>query len=210
MTTVAPFRASDLFRFNSVNMDRWTETYSCAFYLSYLAQWPDMSYTASSARTDHIMGYVLGKAEEKERVARKGRTPDLSLHGHVTAVTVAPEYRRLGVAKMLMDIFEQVSEVVYQAYFIDLFVRPSNKTAITMYENFDYSVYRCVHRYYRGSGSDAAEDGYGAMRVAGVLTPDMRKALPRDTRRQTVRENGRKHVVQPEATLFEPRIHESV
>ena len=29
-------------------------------------------------------------------------------HGHVTAVTVAPEYRRLGVAKQLMDSLETV------------------------------------------------------------------------------------------------------
>lgn len=31
-------------------------------------------------------------------------------HGHVTAITVAPEYRRLGVARQLMEILEEVSE----------------------------------------------------------------------------------------------------
>lgn len=31
-------------------------------------------------------------------------------HGHVTAVTVAPEFRRLGLAKKLMDYLENVSE----------------------------------------------------------------------------------------------------
>lgn len=31
-------------------------------------------------------------------------------HGHVTAVTVAPEFRRLGLAKKLMDSLETVSE----------------------------------------------------------------------------------------------------
>ena len=31
-------------------------------------------------------------------------------HGHVTALSVAPEYRRLGVAAKLMNILEQVSE----------------------------------------------------------------------------------------------------
>jgi N-terminal acetyltransferase B complex catalytic subunit len=34
-------------------------------------------------------------------------------HGHVTALTVAPEFRRLGLAKSLMDILEQVSEKMY-------------------------------------------------------------------------------------------------
>ena len=31
-------------------------------------------------------------------------------HGHVTALTVAPNYRRLGLAAKLMNILEEVSE----------------------------------------------------------------------------------------------------
>lgn len=31
-------------------------------------------------------------------------------HGHVTALTVAPAYRRLGIANRLMDHLESVSE----------------------------------------------------------------------------------------------------
>ena len=31
-------------------------------------------------------------------------------HGHVTAVTVAPEYRRMGIAKELMKSLEDISE----------------------------------------------------------------------------------------------------
>jgi len=203
MTTVRPLSAGDLFRFNNVNMDHWTETYSCSFYLNYLAQWPDMAFTAYAAHSDRTMGYVLGKAEGHEaqaaRASRRSAT-EATLHGHVTAVTVAPEYRRLRVARMLMDMLEHVSTAVYQGYFVDLFVRPSNKTAITMYEKFGYSVHRRVHAYYRSSDPrQPIEDGY-----------DMRKALPRDTKKQTVRANGRNVVVQPEATLFEPRIHTSV
>ena len=43
---------------------------------------------------------VFGKAE--------GRGIDW--HGHVTAVTVAPEYRKLGYATQLMKVLEDVSE----------------------------------------------------------------------------------------------------
>jgi ribosomal protein S18 acetylase RimI-like enzyme len=43
---------------------------------------------------------VLGKAE--------GRAEDW--HGHVSAVTVAPQYRRLGLARRLMAELERVSE----------------------------------------------------------------------------------------------------
>lgn len=31
-------------------------------------------------------------------------------HGHVTAITVAPEYRRLSVARKMMEYLERVSD----------------------------------------------------------------------------------------------------
>ncbi|PWN95536.1 hypothetical protein FA09DRAFT_301478 [Tilletiopsis washingtonensis] len=114
MAHLTPFRAHDLFRFNAVNLDHWTETYSLAFYLSYLATWPDLSYVqrapggggGGGGARGGMMGYVIGKAEGRE----EGR----ERHGHVTAITVAPEYRRLGVAQGLMRLLERASAAVYQ------------------------------------------------------------------------------------------------
>lgn len=37
------------------------------------------------------------------------------------------------MAKKLIDILEDVTEAVHNAYFVDLFVRVSNAAAITMY-----------------------------------------------------------------------------
>ena len=54
-------------------------------------------------------------------------------HGHVTAVTCAPAYRRLGLAGRLMDALEKISEQK-KCWFVDLFVRVSNAVAITMYK----------------------------------------------------------------------------
>lgn len=105
------------------------------------------------------MGYVLGKAEGEGKL----------WHGHVSAVTVAPEYRRLGLAKTLMDYFEHLSIHVYNAFFVDLFVRQSNNLAIGMYEKFGYCTYRRVLGYYSG---ELPEDAL-----------DMRKALPRYAKR---------------------------
>lgn len=34
-------------------------------------------------------------------------------HGHVSAVTVSPEYRRIGIAALLMRNLETTSDVVY-------------------------------------------------------------------------------------------------
>ena len=108
------------------------------------------------------MGYVMGKAEGDGEL----------WHGHVTALTVAPEFRRMRLANDLMDILEKVSEQIYNTYFVDLFVRVSNKVAIGMYRKFGYSVYRSVLGYYTGTDP---EDGY-----------DMRKALPRDIDKKSI------------------------
>lgn len=47
-----------------------------------------------------------------------------------------------------------------QTYFVDLFVRVSNKIAINMYKNLGYIVYRTVIDYYAGPG-DVDEDAFG-------------------------------------------------
>ncbi|KAJ3248187.1 N(alpha)-acetyltransferase 20, NatB catalytic subunit [Chytriomyces hyalinus] len=156
----------------SSNLDPLTETYNISFYLGYLAQWPDyfvMAQSASEAR----MGYIMGKAEGDGEL----------WHGHVTALTVAPEYRRMQLAKRLMDVLEHISDKMYNAYFVDLFVRESNSVAIGMYTQFGYSIYRTVLGYYSGSGD--SENAY-----------DMRKALPRDKLKKSI--IPLKHPVKPE------------
>lgn len=52
--------------------------------------------------TGAIFFAVMGKAEGS--VARE------EWHGHVTAVSVAPEFRRLGLAAKLMEMLEEISE----------------------------------------------------------------------------------------------------
>lgn len=162
MTTLRPFTCDDMFKFNSVNLDPLTENYGLTFYLSYMAHWPEYFQVAESPSGD-IMGYMMGKAE--------GRGDNW--HGHVTCLSIAPEYRRLGLAASLMHGLEQVSESK-RCYFVDLFVRVSNKVAVGMYERLGYTVYRTVLEYY-SSGDSPDEDAF-----------DMRKALSRDVHGQSV------------------------
>lgn len=144
---------------------------------------------------------VIGKAEGH----------DTEWHGHITAVTVAPEYRRLAIAGTLCRLLERTSEAPYRGFFVDLFVRRSNDVAIRMYERMGYSVFRCVRDYYAnlGPGMAGAEDAYGQsapappccplLSPAVSLTPsrllDMRKPLSRDPLRKSVRANGREIIV---------------
>jgi len=99
MSTTRRFSMFDLLKFNNVNLDPLTETYNMAFYTQYLAKWPEYCFNVTAAQ-GRPMGYILGKAEGL----------DEEWHGHVTAVTVPPEYRRLGVAAQLMDMLERGSE----------------------------------------------------------------------------------------------------
>lgn len=82
-------------------------------------------------------------------------------HGHVTALTVAPAYRRLGVARHLMERLEDASEAG-DMFFVDLFVRQSNRQAIHMYQTMGYSIYRTVLDYY-GAPPEHAYGNYRAL-----------------------------------------------
>lgn len=119
MTTLRPFTCDDLFTYNDVNTDVFTETFNLKFYLGYLATWPEYFSTAEgpSGRT---AGYVMGKVEGRGE----------NWHGHVTAVTVAPSYRRQGLAKKLMGELESISEKMHDGYFVDLFVRWGEKARV--------------------------------------------------------------------------------
>lgn len=99
----------------------------------------------------------------------------MNWHGHVTAISVAPEYRRLKLARKLMALLEEITEVVHNGFFVDLFVRASNTVAIRMYYQLGYVVYRRVLLYYNGT-----EDGL-----------DMRRAMKRDVKKLSMVPLGR-------------------
>ena len=118
MTSMRRFSVFDLLRFNNVNLDPLTETYNMGFYLQYIAKWPEYCFVADGP-TGRSMGYVLGKAEDFQD------KPD-SWHGHVTAVTVPPEYRRLGMATQLMHVLERGSRTNSQpSHAPNLTLRPA-------------------------------------------------------------------------------------
>ena len=118
----------------------------------------------------------MGKAEGREE----------NWHGHVTAVSVAPEHRRMRLAARFMQNLEQISESKC-CYFVDLFVRVSNLVAHRMYSDLGYVVYRRIIDYYSG---EQDEDAFGERLLAGQCVKagrlDMRKALSRDALRKSV------------------------
>ncbi|VDN94134.1 unnamed protein product [Brugia pahangi] len=134
--------------------------YGFTFYLQYLINHGEY-FQVCEHPNGEIMGYVMGKAEGENEY----------WHGHVTAVTVAPTYRRLHLAARMMHALEEISELK-KCYFVDLFVRVSNAVAINMYKSLGYVVYRRIIDYYSGEND---EDAY-----------DMRKALSRDPEKKSM------------------------
>ena len=154
------FMVDDLFHFNNINLDRWTEMYSTSFYYDYLAKYPELCVVAESADGSCLAGYLIAKVEGKGQ----------EWHSHISALSISPEYRKAGLAKQLCDYFEELSERVHDCYFADLFVRVSNELAIQVYRARGYEVYRRIRNYY-----DQSEDAF-----------DMRKPLKRDQERKSV------------------------
>ena len=88
-----------------------------------------------------------------------------------------------------MDDLERLSAHVYNAYFVDLFVRASNTLAINMYEQFGYVKYRRVLGYY-SSMMEEEKELNGSSEEGLMLGMedawDMRKALGRDEKKQSM------------------------
>ena len=82
--------------------------------MQYLAHWPEYFQVLEAPNGD-IMGYskyILKEMFSNFMLSVMGKVEGHGdqWHGHVTAVSVAPDYRRLNLAAKLMKGLESVSE----------------------------------------------------------------------------------------------------
>ncbi|KAL3235107.1 hypothetical protein RNJ44_02895 [Nakaseomyces bracarensis] len=189
MTTLDPFEPSDLFQLNNVNLDVLTENFPLEFYLEYLILWPELFFKSNEFNGVYS-GYMMSKTEGKGQ----------DWHSHITAVTVAPEFRRISLASKLCNTLEAITDTKpHDVNFIDLFVKCNNDLAIKLYEKLGYSVYRRVIGYY-----NSPQDGYPSTlkKVNDDKDAfDMRKGMKRDKGKST-RSDGRKHKCYPHDVRF--------
>lgn len=190
MTSIKPFKMNDLFELNPVNLDEYTENFNLLFYFQYLVDWPALFFKSVEPYSDfgqshEISGYMMGKTE--------GKLDKKEWHTHITAVTINDQYRRLGLASDLCLELERITaREPYNTLFVDLFVKVTNAVAKDLYAKLGYSVYRRVVGYYGRDMPDnrnILDDDIDAF--------DMRKALPRDVKRETVRDDGESVYVLP-------------
>jgi N-terminal acetyltransferase B complex catalytic subunit len=158
---------------------RLMNQYHNGYYSSYAAQWPEFCMTAESAHEagPSIKAYsmclfpvLLSKAEKTVIAKHEPPPPNPQHHAHLTAMSITPSYRSLGLARLFMDHLEVLAsngqdstpsllddkgaeetteerkgrQDCVDAWFTDLFVRCNNHRAVEMYEKLGYSVYRRV------------------------------------------------------------------
>eukprot|EP01054_Gregarina_sp_Poly1_P010949 Gregarina_sp_Poly_1__10948@NODE_860_length_5945_cov_36_349779_g622_i0_p8_GENE_NODE_860_length_5945_cov_36_349779_g622_i0NODE_860_length_5945_cov_36_349779_g622_i0_p8_ORF_typecomplete_len152_score5_90Acetyltransf_1/PF00583_25/7e17Acetyltransf_10/PF13673_7/5_5e13Acetyltransf_4/PF13420_7/4e11Acetyltransf_7/PF13508_7/1_4e09FR47/PF08445_10/2_1e07Acetyltransf_9/PF13527_7/9_3e07GNAT_acetyltran/PF12746_7/0_00062Acetyltransf_3/PF13302_7/0_0015Gly_acyl_tr_C/PF08444_10/0_0079Acetyltransf_6/PF13480_7/0_023D len=138
---IRPLTVTDVYRLNRVNLDPFTENFSFHFYAHYIASWPELCI-AVEAEDGSIAGYLFAKVEGIGK----------NWHGHITAISITPEYRGHGVADVLLQHLEDVSRK-YGCYFVDLFVRKENTTALSLYARRGYTIYQRLNGYYSDGGT---------------------------------------------------------
>ncbi len=74
--------------------------------------------------------------------------------GYITNVAVFPEYRRLGIAAQILQVFVQFAAANRLA-FLTLEVRPSNAAAIALYQGFGFEEVGRRKNYYDLPKEDA-------------------------------------------------------
>lgn len=93
-----------------------------------------------------IVGYVLAKMEEDESRPK---------HGHITSLSVLRTHRKRGIATALMRRSQQEMQDVFEAEYVSLHVRRSNRAAFHLYNvTLKYEI-NDVEKGYYADGEDA-------------------------------------------------------
>lgn len=108
---------------------------------------PQLSYVAEDDK-GNIVGYVLAKMEEPE-------PGEESKHGHITSLAVKRPFRRLGLAQKLMNQASYAMVECFDAQYVSLHVRKSNRAALNLYTNsLRFKILEIEPKYY-ADGEDA-------------------------------------------------------
>ncbi|XP_016972301.2 N-alpha-acetyltransferase 20 [Drosophila rhopaloa] len=167
MTSPRVFALEDLFKFNHIVLDPLVEVYSLPFLLPKILEYPEL-VLAVDAPGGRLIGFILGRriVDAKESIG-DGKDQSWS-NGHISALAVAHDYRKLGLATRLLTTLRDMMDRKGDWY-VDLFVRGKNEKAISLYESLGYVKYRWMPQFY------ANDHGY-----------DMRLPLARDVERKSL------------------------
>ncbi|KAF1611865.1 UNVERIFIED_CONTAM: N-alpha-acetyltransferase 10, partial [Eudyptes pachyrhynchus] len=88
-------------------------------------------------------------------LAKMEEDPDDVPHGHITSLAVKRSHRRLGLAQKLMDQASRAMIENFNAKYVSLHVRKSNRAALHLYSNtLNFQISEVEPKYY-ADGEDA-------------------------------------------------------
>lgn len=119
--------------------------------LCFATPWSREAY-ARELRANKLAFYIV--ADEDGVIVGFAGLWGIIEEGHITNVAVHPAYRNKGLGRQLVSRLLEVAE----EYGIDKFtleVRPSNESAITLYNKLGFKAVGRRPRYYEDNGEDA-------------------------------------------------------
>ncbi|KAK6453686.1 N-terminal acetyltransferase complex ARD1 subunit [Scheffersomyces xylosifermentans] len=186
--TIRQATINDIQAMQNANLHNLPENYQLKYYMYHILSWPQASFVATTYddivntkedendeengflpvviedpkgdsayinRGEKIVGYVLGKMEDDPEADDK--TP----HGHITSLSVMRTYRRMGIAEKLMRQSLYAMCESFDAQYVSLHVRKSNRAALHLYrDSLNFEVTSIEKSYYQDG-----EDAY-AMRLS--------------------------------------------
>uniref|UniRef100_A0A2K6GR74 N-terminal amino-acid N(alpha)-acetyltransferase NatA n=1 Tax=Propithecus coquereli TaxID=379532 RepID=A0A2K6GR74_PROCO len=151
-------RPEDLMNMQHCNLLCLPENYQMKYYFYHGLSWPQ-----------------VGKPGQEN--------PNDVPHGHITSLAVKRSHRRLGLAQKLMDQASRAMIENFNAKYVSLHVRKSNRAALHLYSNtLNFQISEVEPKYYADG-----EDAYAMKRDLTQMADELRRHLE-------LKEKGR-HVV---------------
>uniref|UniRef100_A0A2K5CAD2 N-terminal amino-acid N(alpha)-acetyltransferase NatA n=1 Tax=Aotus nancymaae TaxID=37293 RepID=A0A2K5CAD2_AOTNA len=168
---ICSVRPEDLMNMQHCNLLCLPENYQMKYYFYHGLSWPQLSYIAEG-ENGKAVGYVLVKMEED---------PDDVPHGHITSLAVKRSLHWcLSLAQKLMDQASRVMIENFNAKYVSLHVRKSNRAALHLYSNtLNFQISEVEPKYYADG-----EDAFAMKRDLTQMANELRR-LP------TMGESGR-------------------
>ena len=141
MVSIRRATVDDLLKMQQTNLLCLPENYQFKYYIYHYLSWPSLLHVAED-HNGKIVGYVLAKLEDED--VKPGE-----VQGHITSISVLRTYRRLGVASKLMNHAINMMQEYFDADFVSLHVRVSNRPALHLYhKNLGFDVKGIEKEYY--------------------------------------------------------------
>ncbi|MCS7132582.1 MAG: ribosomal protein S18-alanine N-acetyltransferase [Nitrososphaeria archaeon] len=139
----------DIPRIMMINRICLPENYTFFFFESILRSYPKSFLIAEV--NGEIAGYIMCRVEW---TLSKFEKLGFKKVGHIISIAILPEYRRRGLAKLLLENALRVLKEEYGCEEAYLEVRVSNSAAISLYEKCNFTTMKVSKGYYL-DGEDA-------------------------------------------------------